>query len=152
MKTSPAFTIIEILLVFAITAIILIPAYSSYVRSRANSGLQASAEELANVLRQAHVFSRELRGEVDWGVQAKADPDGDLTGYILIKNQELPEPIVEKSYQLHRDTIFMTNFTIWFQKNDGTVPSAGVIILKNKYGQQFKVTVLVTGVVEVKAL
>ncbi len=146
MKSSPAFTIVEILIVFAILGIILIPAFSSYVRSRANQDLQGSGEELANVLRIAHIFSRELKDEVDWGVRQGSNE----STYELVKDQAVP--VVDKSYTLHQDIGFSSNFTIWFQKNDGFIPSQQTIILQNKYSKVFKVTVLVTGVVEVHAL
>ena len=148
MKSSPAFTIIELLITFAILGVILIPAYSNYIRSRANQDLQGSAEELANILRLAHVFSRELRDEVEWGVRKSTLSE---TSYEFVKNQAVP--VVDKTYALQRDVSFSPEFSqIWFKENDGFTGVETVIILQNKYGNRFQITVLVSGAVEVKAL
>ncbi len=76
MRSSPAFTLIEILLVIAIIGICSIAFFSTYNSSRANQALTTSTSQFADMVRRARVYSTQSKNTSDipaypssWGVK-----------------------------------------------------------------------------------
>ena len=63
------FTLLEILIAFSVLVFLSIPLIVKYNSIRRVRALSVSAEEVANVARMAHVFSRDARNSRAWGIK-----------------------------------------------------------------------------------
>lgn len=157
MKRSPAYTLIEVLIVVTILGIVAVPGFFIYWRSSANQRLKASAEIFTNHLRQARTFSRDGRSggpsslSSSWGIVVKSD---DVSYDLMSQNATDPGVTTEESYRL-QDGITITSPAdpqVWFAKLSGDALMTYTIELSNKYGQKYGVEIFKTGVMEVKPL
>lgn len=145
LRVVEGFTLVEILVVVAILGIISVGALFSLSHTNANQSLVASGEQLADVFRQAHIFSRESRDTKTWGVRDTA-----LSGYELVSYMTDPTLVtVEKSYPLERNITFRTPFLIWFTRGSGEAVNT-IVELETPNGVIKQVHLLETGVVNVK--
>jgi Tfp pilus assembly protein FimT len=143
MRRIAALTLFEILIVLAVMAAISFPLYLSYVHSQANQSLRSSAEQLADTMRRAHVFSREARDSKEWGVKNIDSKTYALvagsSGTIRQESQIALEPLVT----------FPSDFAVWFDIGSGDAKEAYSVTLQNTYGLKTSIIVNKTGVVEV---
>lgn len=136
-------TLIELLLVFSLVAILATGAFISFVGSRKNQALAASANNLQTVLNRARIYSRDIRDETAWGVIKN-----NSNSYDLVKGN--PENIVfVQRFNLDSPIVFDdSDFKIWFKPGSGDTDSLTKIILLNPKGKKITITVTVTGLVE----
>ena len=146
MRLKPAFTLVEILIVVTLFGLTFFPFYFAYVRSQSNQALVVSTEQFSDILRSAHVFSREAKDKKIWAVRKES-----LTSYAMLSSAGSGWKI-EKSYQLEKNVSFVDDFFIKFKIGTGEIDEDKHVILENKYGKQMKVKILKAGVVEVYAL
>lgn len=145
MKNTPAFTLVEILLVVALLGLLALPAYFSYARSRANQELTVSAEMIAATLRQAHVFSLQAKELKQWGVKSQS-----ATSYALVSRISKDE-VVEKTLTLEPNTKLIGTFSVWFAKGTGEAKES-TVRLQNTNKKQFSVQLTPTGTVSIVPL
>jgi prepilin-type N-terminal cleavage/methylation domain-containing protein len=148
MRNLPGFTLIELLVVIALIGIITVPLLLNYQGAKANQSLLASSEQLADALRQAHIFSREAKDNKTWGVLYLDD-----TTYQLVTYTDPADPptTIEKTWHLDSGIRFNTpDFDIKFIKGSGELASQTNIELTNSNNVTKKVVILTTGVVSVE--
>lgn len=158
MRISPAYTLVEILLVVSILGLVAVASYTPLVQSRNNQNLKSIVETLADNLRRAHIFSRELKNQKVWGIVrispteyalVSAPPTSEVVAEVT---QPLPpsEYIVEQSFTLSSATVFSQNFPpIWFIQGTGGTYAQSDIELKNSNQVEMHLTVFPTGLVEI---
>ncbi len=149
MSRSAGFTILEFTIVAVILGIILVSGIVSYIDAKRNQGVVASAEELADKLRSAHIFAREMRNEKAWGVIAQSNES-----YALVSGTQV-SPIIDRTYRLQPSIKFPTLFSIWFEKGTGEISGDRTILLEVSNvvkKRQVNVIVTETGLVEVQPL
>ena len=148
MRRSPAFTLVEILVVITIIGLLTTVAFFSLITSRANQALSASAEQAAEIFRRAHIFSREAKDHKTWGV--KSDSQGE---YMLITYTSTPTAVQEeKKYQLERGISFIGNFNIWFARGTGEPDMAYTVELINHNQVRAGIVVTTIGAIDVVPL
>lgn len=145
MNKSPAYSLVEILLVLIILALVSIPGFFVYIRSQANQRLQASAEIFSNHLRQARTFSRDAREGRTWGLVRVTESNYDLVSFT-----DTGATTTEENYHLQTGILFKNNFDIRFSKLSGDPLASQPVKVGNKYNQCYMVDILATGVVETK--
>jgi type II secretory pathway pseudopilin PulG len=138
-----AHTLIELLVVVALLGIISLPLYFSYARAQENQGLKVSTEQLADILRTAHVFSREARDLSAWSVRSESD----LRSYSLYYSRASGSRIY-KTYTLERGTQFPSSFVQLFDVGSGETATPSSILLRNSFGRTMKIDISGTGVIE----
>ena len=138
-------TLIELLIVIVIISSLVIPLLVGYRGSRTNQALYASANELADKMRNAHVFAREAKDEQEWGIESQGS-----SSYSLSSGKKSGSSIVN-NFVLEPGVTFDKNFTIWFDIGTGELKGANTqtVTLIGINGKRVDVTVLGTGVVEV---
>lgn len=144
MKKSPAFSLIELLVVVTIIGTVLFVLYLSYTRSQANQGLRSSAEQLVDTLRRAHVFAREARTEKSWGVVWDSK-----NSYSLVAGTPDKIDSREGPKQLEAFVEFPQEFNIWFDIGTGETNEAKVIVLENEYKKQMRIRIYKSGLIEI---
>ncbi|MFC1649380.1 Tfp pilus assembly protein FimT/FimU [Patescibacteria group bacterium] len=137
------FSLFELLVVMAILGILVIVFLTTYGTSRQNQALRVSAEEVADKIREAHIFSREQKNDVGWGIRKSGD-----NSYDLIKGEETAW-ISHSSSVLESDVTFDGDFFIWFDPGSGETVSTHTINLINQNGHTIVIEVLESGVTEV---
>jgi len=142
MRLRPAFTIIEVLLTIAVFIIVVSFVYYSYLKSQSNQALVASTEQLANVLRSAHIFAREAKDKRGWGVRRDSSVSYSLVSVGATTRQE-------KNYFLESTVEIPDDFFVRFEIGSGEASANTSIFVKNRYGRIMRVDVLKSGVVEV---
>lgn len=144
MKNNSALTLIELLVVIALLGIISIPLYLSYTNGQANQSLTASASQLADSFKSAHVFSREAKDQKQWGVRRK-----DIKTYELIAGTT-QSFTAQKTFRLETFVSIPNDFLIWFDIGTGATATAQSVIVKNDFGRVIKINISRTGVVNVE--
>ena len=145
-KSAPGFTLIELLIVLALLGLTVIPLYFSYTRQQAKQGLNASAQELSDVIRSAHVFSREAKDKKIWGVRS----DTDSAYYLVSKNGSNGSWSNEQRHTLEPLVTFGNSFDFSFDINTGDIQAEQKLSLVDKYNDQLFVYVFASGLVEVQ--
>lgn len=145
MLKRPALTIIELILVMALLALLLVPAILGITAYRQKQALNASADILGSVLSRAHIYSREAKEQKLWGVRRK-----DTRSYEMISGA--PGNVsVEAEFGLASPTRFVgDSFEIWFLVDTGEADSAKTIRLLAPRGNMLQVIVNKSGSVEIK--
>jgi len=142
---SPAFTLIELVIVIALIGIFALFIGPPLGTARDNQALSAAAEMLADHMREAHIFARNTRNETAWGVRNLT-----TTTYALVSGTDA-SPHTEKSFELDRAIKFTGNFAVWFEVGTGA-NSTQTIELINTHGRKLHVQVLESGVIDVIAV
>lgn len=144
-KQGGGYTFIEVLLAGAILAIVSLGSFFYLNKSGSNQALSASAENVATITQQAHIFSREIKDFKTWGVASSGNLQLNLVYYI-----DSPADVsIEKSYKLEKGVTFGAPFTVYFEKGTGNPQSPATIILTNNNNQKLNVEILTSGVIEV---
>lgn len=158
MRISPAFTLVEIFLVVSILGLLAVASYTPLVQSRNNQNLKVTGETLADNIRRAHIFSRELKSQKVWGIirvspteyaLVSAPPQSEVVAEV---KQPLPPSAhaVEQSFSLESTVVFSHNFPpIWFIQGTGGTYDQYEIKLKNANQVEMRVTIFPTGLVEI---
>lgn len=156
MSKSPAFTLIETLLVVAILAILTVGVFINFVSSSGNRALITAGEKLADNVRRVQVFSQQNKDAQAWGVRyisqnkyqiISGDPT-DASTWTAYK-----EFILENNINFRQD---MLGFKVWFMKNKGemdtnnTVLTDNKIFLQNQQGRLLELEIKQTGLVQTK--
>lgn len=143
---SIGFTLIELLLTISILGVLVASFVITYRSSRNNQALRTSAERLADVVRNAHVFAREAADKEGWGVVRESE-----TTYVLVSGKESDwEPVTR--YSLERNTSFVDDFTVWFDIGTGETSANRIITIHADSGKQISVEIIQTGVVEISTI
>ena len=144
MKKYPALTLLELLVVMAIVAVVAVPSFLAIGRVRVQQALASSVEELAGVMKRAHIFSRESKDDRAWGVVYK-----DSATYMLVSGRP-EDPAAEAEYGLAAPVGFSDEaFAVGFDQGTGDTGSE-VLITMGGGGQEARVVVSQTGLVEVR--
>lgn len=136
-------TFIELLLVLVIISVVFIPFLLTFRTTRTNQALRSSASEIADTLRNAHVFAREAKDTAGWGVINTSTNE-----YVVVKG-------TEDSYSQDSDHIletgvnFESDFYLWFAIGTGETDSNHKVVLLGDNGKRLEVTIYKTGVVEI---
>ena len=141
------FTLVELLIVTALIALLIVPAFINYLGAIRNQQLLTAGEQLAEQVRLAHVSSREFRDEKMWGIQTTSP----FTTYSLVSSEEGITKI-EKTYPLSSSLSFETTNTVnvWFTPSKGELDTAQqVLTIRSSYGKRISVTIFHSGLVEV---
>jgi prepilin-type N-terminal cleavage/methylation domain-containing protein len=147
MTQSPAFTLIELLIVIALIGFIGLPAITAYNRARDTQLLASEAEQMADIVRKAHIFSREIKDEKTWGVKST-----DLSSYVLTSQATDGSETDVQTINLPRNISFTDTFTVWFLKGEGGMSAPTTISLKNIQGREIEIHIATTGVITVVPL
>ena len=83
MKFKPALSLIELLLVVSLIGILSLPGVLGIINIRARQSLDVSTNKFAEIMRQAHIFSRENRESLSWGVKGT-----DKNSYQLVTRRQ----------------------------------------------------------------
>lgn len=114
MKTRPAITIVEIVLVIGLIAVFIAPFVVSISGFRSRHALKSSGENLANAFRTARVYAREERDEMSWGIRFV-----NSKSYSIISGQPASFAITS-TYLLDNPVEFTDSFPdIWFLQSRG---------------------------------
>src|SRR3972149_10688481 len=147
--SSPAITLIEILVVIALIIVVVPALYISFSKYRANRALETSIESFADLISTAHVYAREAKDEKAWGVRNIDD-----SSYEIVSGQ--PQDYQsDRQTSLNLSVFFENDFFVWFIIGTGekdklnTIPTDEVIYLVNTNGRKKGVVVSDTGVVQV---
>ncbi|MEK9200841.1 MAG: hypothetical protein AAB909_02590 [Patescibacteria group bacterium] len=145
MFRRPALTIIEMILVIALLAILLVPSVMGIGAYRQKQALNASAEILTTVLSRAHIYSREAKEQKQWGVRFK-----DNRSYEMISGAPgAAVPYFE--FELTSPSQFTQGpFEIWFLVDTGEVDHPETITLGVPRGDALQVIVNKAGSAEIK--
>jgi prepilin-type N-terminal cleavage/methylation domain-containing protein len=141
--TAQGFTLLEILVVVAIVALLIIPLYLSYGRTQANQGLKVSADRLANTFKQAHILAREAKEKSSWGVRSL-----DEFRYTVTSDNGKDGRKNNEEYTLEPSIQIVTQFDVMYAIGTGELKESENIILKNKYGNRMRIRLHRTGFVE----
>jgi len=141
-RFSSGVTFIELLLVVVIISTLFIPFILTFRTTRSNQALRSSASELADTLRNAHVFAREAKDKVGWGVTNSSS-----TNYIVVTGKE-DSYSQDSTHVLESGVTFESDFFLWFGIGTGEIESNQSIVLVGDNGKHLEVQVYKTGVVE----
>lgn len=139
-----ALTIIEILIVVSLIGIISFPLYLSYSRNQANQGLRSSSEQLVTILETAHISSREVKEQKNWGVKSLSEKS-----FALVKGNRLT-PQIEKTITLETFVSFPNSFEVWFDAGTGDTSEEKAIVIQNTIGNTKIIDVFKTGIIEIR--
>ena len=143
MKKS-GFTLIEVLVVIALVAIVLAVVSILSGRLVAKQYLQASAKDFATVVKRAHVYSREAKDNLPWGVIA----DASTRQYTLVFGP-VDSPTVSATYSLHWPAYFTAApFSIWFGQGTGYLTEDTVVTIAVPAGDTSQISISQFGTVE----
>ncbi|QQS39038.1 prepilin-type N-terminal cleavage/methylation domain-containing protein [Candidatus Woesebacteria bacterium] len=137
------FTLIEMLIAVSIIGVLIVPLVTTYRDSRNNQALNASAEALADHIRNAHVFAREANQKSNWGII------NDTYVKYNVVSGNADSYTKESAFSLDPGITFDHNFTIWFEKGTGETINAASITLVNSKKKKITLEIFKTGVVEV---
>lgn len=144
MKVSPAYTLIEILLVIALVGILTIGGITAFITARNNQDLVHTSDHLVDTLRRAHIFSRDGRDEKEWGVQSTAESQYG----IVFRDNASSAPEISASYTIPRSVkIESSPFDLWFGKGTGELEFPATISLTNTNNQKTIIHIEKTGVI-----
>ncbi len=144
-KNNFGVTLIELLIVIAIIATLLIPILITYGNSRRNQALKISAERFSTLVTTAHIYAREAKGVTAWGVVRETP-----TTYALVSG--IPGTYdIEIRSATEQQVSFTDDFTIWFDLGTGETDKTHTLYLESG-GKQTEIVVETTGVVEIKTL
>lgn len=148
MKLSPAFTLIEILVVVSLIGLLSLGGVTAFITAKNNQDLSQSTDHIVDTIRRAHIFSRDGREEKEWGVRFQAKE------YDLIKRFNDSEPAqVDTAYTLPSSVELTGPFPeIWFGKGTGEIDMMTLVHIQNSNNQQTRIRVEKTGVVSYEAL
>ena len=138
MRSTPAFTLIEILLVISILRLVLITAFSTFVTSSANQELVSSGQQLADRLRTAHIFAREAKDQKEWTIASI-----DSQTYALFSGTDEVE-----QFRLNNKVFFTNSFLVKFTIGTGMVEAQQEIELITPQKIKLKISILESGVIE----
>lgn len=136
MRNRPALSLIELMLVVTIVGILATAGGLGVVAIRSKQAVGLAAENLAGVLRQAHIFSREDRDQKSWGVKLNGPK-----GYMLVGRDAGGSVIEIAKYKLGSPVVFVAwPAEVWFDRGTGgtaagvswrmTAPRAGVVAVE----------------------
>lgn len=135
---------VELILVMALVALVLIPTTLGVTNYRQKQALYASSDILSSVLMRAHIYSREAKGQKLWGVRQK-----DSASYELISG--FPGSVmVEAEFGLTSPTLFSgDSFEVWFFVDTGEADFGETIRLITPKGKVVQVVVNKSGSVDI---
>lgn len=138
------FSLVELLVVVAIFGLVFFPLIITYGSHRTSQALSSNAEQVANYVRAAHIFSREAQKEREWGIRSKSD-----SAYTLYSTGS--SGIVEvQNYTLDNGVTFESGFDILFEIGTGRAKTRKTIKLQGSNGKRIWVEVSDSGLIEVK--
>ncbi|HBC72661.1 MAG: hypothetical protein UX91_C0005G0039 [Candidatus Amesbacteria bacterium GW2011_GWB1_47_19] len=115
MKFKPALSLIELLLVVSLIGILSLPGVLGIINIRARQSLDVSTNKFAEIMRQAHIFSRENRESLSWGVKGT-----DKNSYQLVTRDATKTVTVREKHRLESPTVFIIYpFEVWFDQGTG---------------------------------
>jgi prepilin-type N-terminal cleavage/methylation domain-containing protein len=143
MKLSPAFTLIEILVVVSLIGLLSLGGVTAFITAKNNQDLSQSTDHVVDTIRRAHIFSRDGREEKEWGVQST-----DNDQYMIV-SRSLPEdvPQVVVTYSLPSSVHFSAPFLVWFGKGTGEIEAPFIETIENTNKQKTTLRVEKTGMV-----
>jgi len=142
-RVKNGFSLVEVLVVVTIIGFFVVPLLITYQASRSTRALQASAEEVVNNVKSAHIFARESRDRRNWGVTSLS---GDK---YAIFSKGTGDKTIEKSFFLESGVRFASGFEVLFEIGTGETDSQKTVELENDRGLKSRIEILETGVVEV---
>jgi type II secretory pathway pseudopilin PulG len=143
MKTRPAMTIVEIVLVIGLIAVFIAPFVVSISGFRSRHALKSSGENLANSFRTAKVYAREERDEMAWGIRFV-----NSKSYSIISGQPASFTI-NSTYLLDTPVEFADSFSdIWFLQSRGETDKDYTVTLVIPGGVTGEVRISKAGIVK----
>lgn len=143
---TKGFTLIELLVVIAIVGMLSI-LYFSWVATRANNALLTSAVAFKDNLQTAHIFSREAKDEISWGIK-----EIDQNTYKLVSGSQ-SSPTDISTFALDPQVNFMPpNFEIWFDLGTGETDKNYNIQLVNTNNKKVKIDISKSGLIEMSTV
>jgi type II secretory pathway pseudopilin PulG len=141
------FTLIEVLIVCALIPLISIPIIINWRTSRSNQALKTSAESFSDVLRSAHIYSREAKNSQHWGVRQT-----NKNSYQLVAGDE-SNPTIESRLSFESQINFVSeNFIVWFDIGTGETNNKQSVELENMNSKKIKIDIYKTGLVETSGI
>lgn len=151
MKRSPAFSLIELLIVLGIITLVFVPALFSLRQSQANQALASSANEMTQFATQAHLFSRTAKNKARWGIANFNNP----TSYSFVYEDPATATLIETTrISLPPDVEIEdpADFQVLFDKNTGKISAPVTIRLRSRNNVYYEVVVSTVGTIETHAL
>lgn len=143
MTLKPALTLIELMLVVSIISIISAAGFYLSSNFRTRQALTSSSDEVISNLRRAHVFSRESKDDMDWGIRRKSD-----TVYALV-SRDISSSAEVLLYSLHAPITFAPgNFEIWFDQGTGETANPITISMQSPKGEIRQIGITKSGGIE----
>lgn len=147
MKTHPALTLIELLIVIGLIALISGMAVISFGNIRNKQALIASAEELKSIASRAHIYARESKDEKSWGLKSDSN-----NSYSLLSGKPGDSDTV-RTYLLEVPTeIKNGHFEIWFDIGTGEASNDKNIILESPDGRKIEIEINKNGLINMNSL
>lgn len=144
--TTRGFTLVEILLTIALIGLTALPFFTAFTKSRSQQELVSATEQFADQLRTAHIFSREQRNSLKWGITIKSPAE-----YALTSQNRSGIVFEEQSFLLPSGVTFLSPpTTIWFESGSGTRTSPLTVIFTNTHSRVAEAHLFETGLVEVE--
>lgn len=143
MRTRPALTLVELILVMGLIAVLTVPFVISFSGFRQRHALKVSGENFANTVRTARVYAREERQEQSWGlryigVKAYSVVTGSPTSFTIYRN-----------YELDSTVNFADSFPdIWFGQSNGETDRNYQVDFVTTSGLLAKVEISKAGIVK----
>lgn len=141
---KPAFTLIELLVVMALIALLAIPSILGIAGIRSNQALRGSVDNLIIVLQRAHIYARENKGNVAWGVKCN-----DEISYSLVSGT-MAVPKLAADYSLNGPIKFKNGcdwVNVWFERGSGSTAESNSIAVISNTGKEARVNISKDGVV-----
>lgn len=145
-KSFSAFTLIEVIIVVAVFMLISIPLLFNYFNVSNSQGLKTSVGETTNLIKSAHIYSREAKDQKAWGVITRDEDtlalvSGNPASYEVEQELTLPRGIKTKEVVV-----------VWFALGTGELQNNITVELVNQRDMVGQLLIHKTGVVDSKIL
>jgi len=144
MKSKPALSLIELLLVMSLIAILGLTSVVAFGTFRQKQALAASAQELADTISRAHIYSREEKSATAWAVKRINSQK-----YVLISGSKTNN-IQQEMHQTEAPVYILNNsYEIWFNRATGDTNSDIKLNLTTPNGFLKTVEVSENGIIKI---